>query len=53
MWYSVDSVERFGKGWIVRYSIPSCCYVRKDTVVINQKKKPSEKTIQNAIENKR
>lgn len=49
----VDKVERFGDGWIVRYSIHSCCSVFKSTVVIQQKEEPTTKEIEDAIKNKR
>ena len=53
MWHVVDSIDRFGNGWIVRYSIPSCCHVFKSTVVIQQENKPTTKEIEDAINNKR
>lgn len=52
MWHKVNKVERFGNGWIVRYSILTCCYEHKATVVINQEKKPTKKQIEYAINNK-
>ncbi|WP_206367042.1 hypothetical protein [Sphingobacterium sp. SGG-5] len=53
MWYTVDNVERFGAGWVVRYTVLSLCCPYKMTTVIVQEKKPTINQIKDAIENKR
>lgn len=52
VWHKVDKVERFGAGWIVRYSILSCCSTFHKTLVIEQQEKPTTKQIEDAINNR-
>lgn len=52
VWHTVDKVKKIGADWVVYYSILTCCQKYNRVIQFTRKKRPTDKQIEDAINNK-